>query len=102
MRVVDFEEHAWFLLEEDGGLFVDANCSHSFFGYNFTIELDDLERSRYDIEGRPYIAMLARTIQDTSPISKDSVSPFVGRAVSPKYDERITAAIVQWRQEHGK
>lgn len=47
MKVLDHEPYQWFLLEESGRLFLDANCNHSFIGYDFLILLNPEEIQAY-------------------------------------------------------
>ncbi len=51
MKVLDHEPQFWFLTEEGGSLFLDANCNHSFVGYSFMIELSPLEQTEYKTKG---------------------------------------------------
>lgn len=101
MRVLDFEQQWWFLLEDAGELFVDANCNHSFLGYEFMVRLTPEERTQFEAEGREVIERLVRSIQDTVPILEGSTSPFVGRDVSRQYSEAVTAAVAEWKRQRG-
>lgn len=97
MQVLDHEPQFWFLFEEDGALFLDANCSHSFFGYNFMIQLSPGEVLEYQEQGRPYLSWLARDIQDSAPILQGSHSIYKGRDVSSAYTEEVSQAVEAWR-----
>lgn len=97
MKVVAFEPQWWFLLEQDGALFLDVNCNHSFLGYPYMIELDAGERRQYAARGREFIEQLAQGIQDSVPILADSKSPFAGRDVSKLYSGQVDAAVQDWR-----
>lgn len=97
MKVLDHEPHWWFLLEEDGALIVDANCSHSFSSYSFAIQLNPDEVAQYRSQGRSYIGELATGIQDSAPILKESRSAFKERNVTEQYSDRIMAAIGEWK-----
>jgi hypothetical protein len=82
MRVVDHEPQWWFLLEDEGSLFLDANCNHSAVGYDFLVELSAEEHRAYEHEGREFLSRLAIEIQETAPIVKGSTSRFKGRDMS--------------------
>lgn len=98
MRVIDHEPQSWFLLEDDGALYLDANCSHSFISYDFLLQLDESEAARYRREGRTYISWLAQDIQNSAPIVAASNSKYTGRDRSSEFSQRVTAAVQEWRQ----
>jgi hypothetical protein len=99
MRVIDHEPQWWFLLEEDGWLFLDAYCSHSFIGYSFLLRLDVEELKAYGQEGRSFISRLATEIQDSAPILEVSTSRFKGRDLSRTHSDQVTKAVESWRQD---
>ena len=98
MRVVDQEPYAWFLLEEHGAYFLDANCNHSAIGYTVLIQLNTFELAEYQLAGRAFIGRLAQEIHNSVPILAVSRSPFKGRDLSRTHGERVMAAIKEWRQ----
>ncbi len=98
MKVLDYEPQCWFLLEDDGALFLDANCNHSFIGYSFLLQLDAKEAANYRVKGRAYLSRLADEIQNSAPILAVSKSIYKGRDCSQEYSERVMTAIHQWRQ----
>ena len=93
MRIVDYEPHLWFLAEEDGSLFLDANCNHSFVGYSFMIQLSLNEMAEYKRKGRDYLNWLAQNIQDSAPILAASNSIYKGRDVSAIYSKKLHLAL---------
>lgn len=95
--MLDYEPQWWFLLEDGDRFLVDANCNHSFVGYDFMIELNAQELVSYQAEGRTFIERLVREIQDTAPILIVSTSPFKGRDISKIYREQVTSAVKEWR-----
>lgn len=97
MRVIDHEPQWWFLLEENGLLFLDANCNHSFVGYDFLLELNAKERGAYKHEGREFINRLATEIQDSAPIVRGSTSRFKARDLSRTYLDKVAKAVENWR-----
>jgi hypothetical protein len=76
MRVIGHEPQGWFLLEEDGSLFLATSCEHSFVGYDFLLQLDTEELRTYEREGRAFISHLATEIQYSAPIARGSTSRF--------------------------
>jgi hypothetical protein len=97
MRVIDHEPQWWFLLEEDGSLFLDANCSYGFVGYDFLLQLNPEELKAYAHEGRVFISRLATEIQNSVPIAKVSTSRFKGRDLSRTCSDKVTEAVKSWR-----
>lgn len=97
MRVVDHEPQWWFLLEENGSLFLDANYNHSFVGYGFLLELNAEEHGAYKHEGREFICRLSTEIQDNAPFVKGGTSQFKGRDLSRTHSDKVTKAVESWR-----
>lgn len=100
MRVIDHEPQAWFLVEEDGSYFLDANCSHSAFGYCYMVQLLPDETARYKNEGRNYLSILAHDIHYSAPVVIGSNSIYKGRDVSNRYSEKTKAAVKKWRESN--
>ena len=100
MKVVDHEDNLWFLLEEDGDLYFDAYCNHSFFYYAYSIKLDSDERLAYERDGRMFLNKLAHDINYSAPAGVGSTSKFIRQKVSDEYDKKITSAILAWREEN--
>jgi hypothetical protein len=98
MRVIDHEPHSWFLFQEGENLFLDANCSHSFFGYGWMIQLNEEEQQCFKAEGRTYLNKLAQSIQDSAPILTVSTSKYKDRDVSRDYREQTSSAVKLWRE----
>lgn len=98
MRVIDAAPQWWFLLEENGSLFLDASCNHSFVGYSYMIELNADERDQYLREGREFLNQLATSIQDSAPILEVSTSRFKGRDVTRVYADQMARAIDAWQR----
>jgi hypothetical protein len=55
MRVIGHEPQWYFLLEDNGKVFVNANCNHSFLGYEFMIEFSLEELAHYKAEGLAFV-----------------------------------------------
>lgn len=100
MKVLDHEPHAWFLLEDEGTLYLDAHCSFSVFDYSVLIALDANETSAYRAKGRPYLDALAERIHNSAPAAAISTSPYRSRDLKKGPSaEKASAAIVAWRSE---
>lgn len=99
MHLIDHEPQSWFLLEEDGALFLDAACNHSAFGYSWLIELNAEERLSYKQQGRPFIAWLAQDIHNGVPILETSTSPYKTRNRDHDLGSKVSEAIKIWRNQ---
>lgn len=97
MIVLDHQPYAWFLLQHDGALYLDAHCSHSFFDYSVVIAMNDTEVARYQKEGRDYIDKLAYDIHYSAPAARESKSPYRSRDLTAQIGDLVTAAAVEWR-----
>ncbi|MGJ8655592.1 MAG: hypothetical protein ACSHX6_04005 [Akkermansiaceae bacterium] len=102
MKVIDQEYYAWFLFEEAGVLFLDANCNHSAFGYTWMIKLNTRELESYSSGGRAFLNKLAHDIHYSAPAVKGSKSPFKGRDVSEKYHQVAMEAVKRWKLAQNK
>lgn len=97
MKVMDSEDRAWFLLEHEGHLYLNANCNMNAFGYSYMIQLNDQELQNYKSGGREYLNHLAHDIHYSVPIAKDTSSIYKGREVSKPLSGLATEAIKSWR-----
>ena len=97
IKVIDHEPQWWFLVEENGSLFLDVSCDHSFVGYNFSLQLNEEELKAYTCEGRAFISRLATAIQDSVPILTVSISAFKSRKLSQNRSNDVTKAIESWQ-----
>ncbi|SDD77533.1 hypothetical protein SAMN05216270_107173 [Glycomyces harbinensis] len=98
MRYVDHEPGAWFLVEKQGGLFLDARYSYNtMLDDSALIRLDETELKSYRARGRDAISALAKRLADNAPYKEES--PFHQRDLfrgpgGKQYREAVTAAIV--------
>ncbi len=73
MRYVDHEPGAWFLLEDEGVLYLDARYSHSaVIDDSALIRLDESELRGYRAGGHDYLSDLARGIHHSAPYRLES------------------------------
>lgn len=101
MRVLDEENYLWFLMDEDGQLYLDAVCSHSAVDYLFLLRLNEEEVALFRDKGRTYLNELAYRIHHSSPGVQRSKSPYKSRTlVMTPERERADAAISDWRDRH--
>ena len=95
--VLDGEHDSWFLLEENGHLFLDTVCSHSAVDYLFLLELTEEEASLFNKNGRTYLDNLAQRIRSSAPGVRGNKSPFKVRSlVMTPARKRAVAAVDAW------
>jgi hypothetical protein len=100
VKVLDHEPSAWFLLEEDGTLYLDAHCSHGPVDYDVLVALNPMEASAYKNEGRAYLDQLAYDIHYSAPGAIGSTSPFKSRNLAVGQGgekKRVLVAVEAWR-----
>lgn len=91
MHVVAHEPHAWFLLEEDGALYLDVNCSYSAAGFSVLIRLTEDEARRYREGGERFVAELADDVQYRA------LTTYRERNVHARLGPMVTEAVGRWR-----
>lgn len=97
MRVLDEEPYGWFLLEEDGHLYLYALCSHSFVDYLFLMKLDDAELAAFREKGRSYLSDLAYRVHYSAPGVRGTKSPYRDRGlVATPEQARAVEALKVW------
>jgi hypothetical protein len=98
MHYVDHEPGAWFLVERQGTLYLDARYSYSaVIDDSALIRLDDAEAAEYRTGGHDYLSRLAERIHNSGPYRKES--PYHARNLYRGPDgkelrEAVSAAIV--------
>lgn len=97
MIVLDHSEYAWFLLEHEGGLFLDAYCSFSFLDYSVLIAMNKAEETAYRTKSRSYLDQMAYDINSSAPAARGSNSQYVNRNLTNKLGDLMSAAIAEWR-----
>jgi len=97
MNALDGEHYSWFLLEENGHLFLDTVCSHSAVDYMFLLEMTQEEASLFGKNGRTYLDDLAQRIRSSAPGVQGNRSPFKPRSlVMTPARKRADTAVHAW------
>ena len=91
MKVIDHKKLGWFLLEDEEGLYLDVNCSHSALSYDMLIKLDENEKSEFIEKGRNFINELSNEIQE------HGMTKYKNRNISKKLGKKSYEAIREFR-----
>jgi hypothetical protein len=62
VRVLLGEPAGWYLLEDNGELYLDVNCNQSAVGFDITVRLGPAEQTAFAERGRAFAAELAEQI----------------------------------------
>lgn len=108
MHYVDHEPGSWFLVAQEGVLYLDARYSYSaVIDSSALIRLDDAERERYRAGGHDALSELAMRIHTSAPYLEDS--PYFQRdlyrgADAKQYRDAVARAISNrtWRAERSR
>jgi hypothetical protein len=94
VRVLLGEPAGWYLLEDNGELYLDVNCNQSAVGFSITAQLDPAERAAFAERGRAFAVELAGQI---------AYSPrtYWPRNVTGPLTGQVTEAILAHRQATG-
>lgn len=106
MHYLDHEPRAWFLVEEESILYLEARYSYSgLIDSSALIRLDESELEAYHVGGHDYLSDLAMRIQDSAPYREES--PYFSRDLyrsdpDKRLREAVTGAIADhtWSAEH--
>jgi len=95
VRVLLGEPAGWYLLEEDGELYLDVNCNQSAVGFGITVRLDPAERAAFAGRGRAFAAELAEQI---------AYSPrtYWPRNITGPLAGQVTEAALAYKRETGE
>jgi hypothetical protein len=97
MRYVDHEPGMWFLVEQEGSLYLDARYSYSaLIDDSALIRLNDTELAAYLAGDHDVLSDLAGRVHNSAPYRSES--PFFNRdlyrsADGAQYHEAVSAAI---------
>lgn len=98
MRVFDHAPDRWFLLEDDGVLFLDRTAS----GKIGLIALSAQEADRYREQGRAYIEALLKSIDESATAPEPAESGPGDRPVDSADSGRAADAIREWQQARSR
>jgi len=90
MRVLLHAPAAWYLLQQEGVLYLDVNCELSFSSFSVLIRLSEEEAARVRLRGRAFIDAFAADI---------SLRPreYLARHL-PALADTVSAAVLRWRE----
>jgi hypothetical protein len=97
MRYLDHAPGAWFLIERDGSLYLDARYSYSgLIDDSALIQLDEAELKAYRDGGRDWLSDFATRVHHGAPYREDSA--FFARDLfrgpdGARYREAVSVAI---------
>jgi hypothetical protein len=88
------EPAGWYLLEDNGELYLDVNCNQSAVGFGITVRLDPAERAAFAGRGLAFAAGLAEQI---------AYSPrtYWPRNIAGALAGQVTEAIMAYLRETG-
>lgn len=101
MKVIDWAQGGWFLMEKQGALYLDARVTAGHVDISVLVRLTDDERAAYERGGHAYADELARQINDAGPYRAES--PWFARDLTRGGDASVsgeaTSAIGAWLQQ---
>lgn len=96
MKVLDYREGTWFLLEQQQELFLDVNCDLRYHSYSWLIKLNSEDILDYRIIGKKSLDDLSQKIYSSQPLSKDSI--FHSRKLNEKINAEVENSIIKFNQ----
>lgn len=97
MRVIAEEPWSWFLLEDDGKLFLDVLVENGAISFGATAELNPEQAARYAREGIGYLSGLSNEMRHQALMRQWSEPP-----LPPDWAKRSVAAVHEWRKRHNE
>lgn len=98
MKVLDFVQHGWFLLDKNGEFYLDVNCAlHQHFDYSWNLKLNQTEILNYRRFGRTFLNQLHESISKTNPIRE--YSDFNIRKLDSNLDSEVHEAILNFNKK---
>jgi hypothetical protein len=94
VRVLHGEPAGWYLLEDNGELYLDVNVSNMVVGFSVLIRLDRAERAAFAKRGRESADELAVRIGQ-------SPGKYQQRSVTGPLDAQVTEAVLAYQRETG-
>lgn len=100
MKVLDYREGVWYLLEKQQEFFLDVQCDLRHYSYSWNIKLDLKEILEYRAKGIKSLDDLAEKIYSSQPFYEESIFHF------RKLDQKISAeeenAIIKFNQKRAE
>jgi hypothetical protein len=94
VRVLQGQPAGWYLLENDGELYLDVNCNQSAIGFGIMVRLDPAERAAFAERGRALAAELAEQIAYTP-------WEYRSRSLTGPLLDQVHDAIMTYQRETG-
>lgn len=97
MQVVAEDPRNWFLLEENGKLYLDVLVEHGAVSFNVTSELSGEQAQDYRLFGASSLSLLSGEMRHKG-LMREWRSP----ATPPGWAERSIAAVHDWQKRLGE
>jgi hypothetical protein len=101
MEVIDREPHAWFLVRDGNALLREVRCSHGPADYSVVLELNAMERRRYDRQRRVYLEELTYAIHYSAPGVRGNTSVYAHRLLEAHRRQAVSDTILRWVRKTG-
>lgn len=96
MKVLDYREGIWFLLEQQQELFLDVHCDFRHYSYSWLIKLGSEDILDYRTMGKKSLDDLSKKIYSSQPLFEDSI--FHSRKLNKKINAEVHNAIIKFNQ----
>ena len=93
MQVLAEEPWSFFLLEDEGKLYVDVLVEHGPASFSVTAQLSDEQARAYAQQGVSFISGLAHQIRSDALSGRRRIVHF-----PQAWQDRATAAVLEWRK----
>lgn len=93
MQVLAEEPWSFFLLEDEGKLYVDVLVEHGPASFSVTAELSDEQARGYAQQGVGFVYGLAHQIRSDALAGRQRMVHF-----PQAWQDRVTAAVLEWRK----
>jgi hypothetical protein len=100
MKVLDYREGLWFLLEQQQEFYLDVNCTLGHDSYSWTIKLDSENLDDYRAKGKKSLDNLANAIDSSRPLYSESI--FHSQQINENILAEINVAIISFNQHKEK
>ena len=94
MDVIAHRPHAWFLMEDEGDLYLDINCDHGAVGFSMLLRLTPEEALEVRGGSDSAVDRLATRFQN------QAIAVFLTRNLSAPWQQKAGSAIERWKSQH--